>query len=421
MIEKIESIKKFNFWETRPQTGYKRSVYLKRLQKSRDSNLVKVLVGQRRVGKSFVLRQVIDSLIDTGVDAKRTLYINKEYTEYDFIRNYEDLIELVNVFTEKLPENELFYLFVDEIQNIQNWEKAINSLSQDFTRRISIFITGSNAQLLSGELATYLSGRYIKFLILPFSFSEYAGITKKETNKATYLEFLQSGGLPELFHLPDDESKRQYLSAIYDTVILRDVLQRHHLRDVSLLKDIFAFIVNNISNPFSVNSIFDFLKQQRKTNYETIAQYIGFLEDAYIIHRCERYNIKGKEILKGTVKFYLNDLSFKNYLYPGFKHGWGYLLENLIFLELLNHEYEVYVGHLKNKEIDFIAKKNQRQLYVQAAYQLESSDTREREYNALLSIADNYEKIIVSTDDIPQPIHEGVKNISAWDFEGVLA
>ncbi len=414
MVDKIDRIARFNFWDGPLKIGYRRAVYLDRLKKYQSSNLVKVLVGQRRVGKSYILRQVIHDLIASGVSPNATLYVNMEYAEYDFIRDADDLIALVNAFFtgDEIP----YYLFVDEIQNIPVWEKAINSLAQDFTRQIFIYITGSNAQLLSSELATYLSGRYIKMLVLPFAFAEYAGMVGRNRDKSTFLTYLGSGGLPELFNLQDDEAKRQYLSAIYDTVILRDIVQRHQIRDIDLLKDIVAFLANNISNLVSIPNLVNYFNsQKRKTNYETVAQYLIYLEQAYIIHRCERYNIKGKDILSGNVKFYLNDLSFKNYLYRGFEHGMGYLLENAVYLQLLHMEYDVYVGQLRDGEIDFVAMRGDRRIYVQSAWSLLAEQTTEREYKPLLSLRDNHRKIVVSTDDIALPDNDGIAHRLVWE------
>lgn len=415
MIDQLDRISRFNFWNQSLKTGYRRSEYLNRLKKYRDSNLIKVLIGQRRVGKSYILRQVIADLISEGIPARSTLYLNMEYSEYGFIHEAGDLMTLVHDFFKDTTGPA--YLFVDEIQNIVSWEKAINSIAQDFTRQIFVYITGSNAKLLSGELATFLSGRYIKFLILPFSFSEYADMSCEKRDKTCFLTYLNSGGLPELFNLKEEESRRQYLSAIYDTVILRDIVQRYRIRDVALLKDIFAFLAGNISNMLSINNLINYFKgQKRKTNYETVAQYLTYLEDAYILHRCERYNIKGKEILSGTAKYYLNDLSFKNYLFRGFEHGFGYMLENQIYLQLLYHQYEIYTGHMRNGEIDFVALKNDRRLYVQCTWtMLDNENTAEREYKPLLSIRDNFRKLVVSVDDVPLPNNKGVEHRLVWD------
>jgi uncharacterized protein len=415
MTENIAKIARFNFWDGPLETGFRRKTYLKRLQKYNASSLVRVLVGQRRVGKSYVLRQVIGDLVQSGVDPRNTLYINKEYLEYDFISKADDLVYFVRQLIETAPQKNEFHLFIDEVQVIQEWEKAINALSQDFTYKVNIYLTGSNARLLSGELATFLSGRYVKFLILPFSYMEYAEMTLQQRSRRVFLEYMQSGGMPELFRLPDQESKRNYMLAIYDTILLRDVVQRHQIRDIKLLQDTFAFLVNNVGNLFSINNLVTYFeKQQRKTSYETISLYLSHLEDAYLIHRCDRFDIKGKEILKGDAKYYLNDLSFKNYLFPGVFHGWGYLMENLVFLELLNAGHEVFVGKLRDREVDFVVKRGDQRLYLQSAFQLDETTTREREYASLNAIADQYEKGVVSADEIAIPAMNGIWNRLVW-------
>jgi len=421
MIENIAKIARFNFWDQKPEIGLKRSHYLSKIKKFQDSRLIHVLVGQRRVGKSYILRQIISDLIDSGVHPKQTLYINKEFSEFDFIQNEADLSSLVRSFLDQMTEKQTAYLFVDEVQNIISWEKAINSFSQDFTQDIRIYITGSNAELLSGELATHLSGRYVSFLITPFSFNEYLVIKQLPKTKNSFLSYLQTGGLPELYRLPDEESKRHYVSAVYDTVILRDIVQRHQIRDVRLLKDIFAFVVNNVGNLISINSLVSYFKhQQRKANYETIAQYLGYLEDVYIIYRCERFQIKGKEILSGTVKYYLNDLSFKNYMFQGFHLGWGYMMENLVYIELISRGYDVYVGQLRGKEIDFVAQKGDKTIYIQVAYQISEEETKNRELAPLLAVDDNYEKIVITADDLALPNFEGIQHTLYWEKWGGL-
>lgn len=421
MIEKIPSIERFNFWKNRPDVGVARPRYLALVQKFHDSRLIHVLVGQRRVGKSYILRQIIQSLIDgeQGVLPEQTLYINKEFSEFDFIKNHADLSEFVQAYMNQLADKQTLYLFIDEVQGIESWEKAVNAFSQDFTKNIRIYITGSNAKLLSGELATHLSGRYVSFLITPFSYDEYVSATQQPNGKQRFLQYLQTGGLPELFRLPDEESKRYYVSAVYDTVILRDIVQRYHIRDVRLLKDIFAFLVNNVGNLLSVNSLVDYFKhQKRKTNYETVAQYLGYLEDAYIIFRCERFQIKGKEILSGQVKYYLNDLSFKNYMYSGFHLGWGHMMENLVYLELITRGYKVYVGQMRGKEVDFVAQKGNETRYLQVAYQISSEETRNREYAPLFTIRDHFEKWVISADDVTLPPLEGIRHALYWEQWG---
>jgi predicted AAA+ superfamily ATPase len=328
---------------------------------------------------------------------------------------------LFKLYKERLKPVGRIYLFLDEIQNIEGWEKLANSYSQDYTAEYELYISGSNSKLLSGELATLLSGRYVSFEILPLSYREFLGISAQTQGKDSYLNYLQTGGLPELFQLNQEDVKRNYVSALKDTVLLRDIIQRHTIKDVQLLEDVFVFLVNNASNLISIKNIVNFLKSNnRKTSYETVSAYIGYIEDAFLIHKVERYNIKGKETVGGVAKYYINDLSFYNYLYRGFGYGIGYLLENLLYLELRKANYQVYVGNIKGREVDFVATKGERIIYVQCAYLLYDKQTIEREYASLEAIDDNYEKVVVSMDDVSMPSKEGVKHLQAWNFAEFL-
>lgn len=422
MPENIVVLKKYNFWDNKyPESGLVRDNYLNKISDFIGNNLIKVLVGQRRVGKSYILRQIIIKLINGGVKPKNIFYINKEYTDFDFITNYTDLENLITVYKQELKPKGKIYIFIDEVQNISGWEHLVNSYSQNYSDAYELFISGSNSQLLSGELASLLSGRYIQFQILPFSYLEFLSIKKLGNTKTGFLQYLQTGGLPELFHLPNDETKRHYLSSIKDTVLLRDIIQRYNIKDARLLQDIFSFLVNNASSLISISSIVKyFADKNRKTNYETLANYIEYLKNTFLIHQVDRYSIKGKEIISGTNKYYINDLSFKNYLYSGFEYGYGYMLENIIFLQLINSGYNVYVGYLRNKEIDFVAVKNNRTIYFQVAYMLTDKATIEREYSELETIPDNYEKFVVSVDDIQLPNRNGIQHVLAWHISEIL-
>lgn len=232
---------------------------------------------------------------------------------------------------------------------------------------------------------------------------------------------MASGGLPELFALPEPELKRNYISAVKDTVLLRDIIQRYTIRDAKLLEDIFVYLVNNASNLLSIANITNFLKSSgRKTSYDTVAAYIGYIEDTYLVHRVEKYNIKGKETIAGNCKYYINDLSFHNYLYQGFGYGAGYLLENLVYIELLRNGFDAYVGSIKGKEVDFIAIKGDRTIYIQATLMLIDKQTIEREYSALEEIDDNYEKYVVSLDANQLFSREGIRHIQAWNLTEIL-
>ena len=276
--------------------------------------------------------------------------------------------------------------------------------------------------MLSGELVTLLSGRYVNFEILPFGYEEYVGIKKVEKSRSTYLDYLQSGGLPELYALPEAEMKQRYLASVKDTVLLRDVIQRHVIKEPKLLEDLFIYVLNTFSNLMSINNITKYFKGKgRKVSYDTIANYLSYIEDCFLIHKVDRYNIKGKDTIAGNVKYYCNDLSFKNYLFSGFAHGVGYMLENLIYLELRRSGYKVYVGTLYDKEVDFVAQKADRTIYVQCTYMLENDNTIEREYASLNAIPDHHEKILVSLDDFSFPSRNGIRHLQAWNFSDYLA
>lgn len=422
MDERIALLRKYNLWDGKSiDLGYRRNRYADKISEYIGSRLIKVLVGQRRAGKSYILRQIAQQLIDDGISPKNILLINREFTDFDFIRTHKDLDETIKLYKKELKPSGKVYIFIDEIQIIERWEKVVNSYSQDYVDSYELFISGSNSKMLSGELATLLSGRYISFEIFPFSYQEYLGIEKKEKGQKSYLEYMNSGGLPELFMLPSSELKRNYISAIKDTVLLRDVIQRHNIRDAKLLEDIFVFLVNNASNLISISNIVNYFKSLgRKVGYDAISSYIGYIEDTFLAHRCDRYDIRGKDTLAGNAKYYINDLSYKNYLYPGYGYGFGYLVENLIYLQLRREGYDIYVGVMREKEVDFVAQKGDRTIYLQSTYMLTEEATIEREYSALEAIDDNYEKIIVSLDEITMPSRRGIEHIQAWKLTDII-
>lgn len=418
MDERIESISKYNLWNGNIiDGGYARKSYTDKISQYIGNRLIKVLIGQRRTGKSYIMRQIANNLVSEGVSCNNILFINKELSAFDFVENYVDFENLVKLFIQELNPNGKIYLFVDEIQEIYNWEKAVNSLSQDYTIDCEIFITGSNSHMLSSELSTLLSGRYVEFQIHSLSFKEYVTIKNLHCDKQGYLKYMNDGGFPELLHFSSEEAKRNYISGLKNTILLKDIIQRYSIKDVRLLEDVFVYLVNNASNLLSIPNIVNYLKSKgRKTSYETVANYIGYIENVFLTHKVERFNVKGKEILAGTHKYYTNDVAFKNYLYNGFGYGIGYLLENLIYLDLLRSGYDVYIGKFNDKEVDFVAIKNDRTIYVQSTYILVDEDTIKREYSPLQLIKDNYEKIVVSLDDIQLPSIEGIKHIQAWNF-----
>jgi len=422
MVEIIDSIRKYNFWDNNPiDLGYTRTFYTNKIGQYLGNKLVKVLVGQRRAGKSYILRQIASGLLSAGIKNENILYINKEYIELTSLHNAVELEQLYKAYKEVLNPTGKVYIFIDEIQYIEEWERFVNSHSQDFAEPCEVFISGSNSKLLSGELATLLSGRYIEFEVLPYSYTEYCEVTRQKKGSKSYKKFLQSGALPELFNLNDDEMKQNYISSIKDTVILRDIVSRYNIKDVRLLDDLFIYLVNTASNLISITNIINyFASRKRKTNYETLSSYIGYLENSFLVHRAERYNIKGKDIISGNSKYYINDLSYRNYLYTGYDYGIGYLLENAVYLSLRRAGYQVYVGTIKDTEVDFVAIKGDKKLYLQVSLSLNEEHTRDREYRSLKLIEDNYDKYVVSMDDYKIPSNEGIEHISAWDLDDFL-
>ncbi len=422
MDENIAKLAKYNFWNNNKiATGFPRSSYTEKIKYYLNTKLVKVLVGQRRVGKSYILRQIAKQLINEGIAPENIFLINKEFTDYDFITTYLELDDIVKKYKKELQPQGKVYLFIDEIQMIDGWERFVNSYSQNYSEDYEIFITGSNSQMLSGELATLLSGRYVKFEIFPYSYSEYLKITKKQKSKQSYIEYMEHGGMPELFFLPNDEAKTNYISALKDTILLRDIIQRYNIKDAKLLEDVFVFLINNASNLISITNIVNYFEsKKRKTTYDTLSNYIEYLEQAFLIHRADRYNIKGKDIISGICKYYVNDLSFRKYLYSGFEYGLGNRLENLVYLELKRKGYKVYVGTMRDKEVDFVAMKDDKVIYLQCCYLLTDENVINREYKPLEAIKDNYDKYVVSLDYIKYPSKEGIEHMQAWQLQEII-
>ena len=422
MNDKIELLRKYNLWGPDAFSwGYERNMYSEKIADATGNRLIKVLVGQRRSGKSYILRQVARKLIENGVKPKNTLFINREFTGYDFLKNYQDLDELIKAYKKAVKPVGKVYIFIDEIQMIEGWERVVNSYSQDFTAEYELFISGSNSGMLSGELATLLSGRYVSFEILPLGYSEYLGMTQQEAGRQSYVEYMNGGGLPELLMLQSLELRRNYASSVKDTVLLRDIIQRHNVRDSKLLEDIFVFLVNNASNLISISGMVKYFKGLgRKTSYDVVAAYIGYIEDTFLVHRCDRYDIKGKDTLSGNAKFYINDLAYKNFLYPGYGYGFGYAVENLVYLELRRAGFDIYVGSIRNKEVDFVAKKADRVVYLQSTYMLADETTIEREYSSLEAIDDSFEKLVVSLDDVILPVRGGIRHVRAWELAPLI-
>lgn len=393
--------------------------YLQQLKPFIDTPLIKVITGIRRSGKSTVMKLLHAELISQGVDEQNIIHINFESFAFSEYKTAEKLYALVK---EKIQTTQKYYLLLDEIQEVADWEKAVNAFMVDFN--LDLYITGSNSHLLSSELSTYLAGRYIEIPIFTLSYKEFldfkAGYSQEniENSTALFNEYLQKGGFP-MVHTADypQEVAYQIVQDIYASVILRDTVQRHKIRDVELLERIVKYAFDNIGNTFSGKNVADYFKsQQRKVDLNTVYNYLKALESAFILHRVERFDVKGKEILKTQEKFYLGDVSLL-YATMGFRTSLiAGILENLVYLELKRRGYQVYIGKLGTKEIDFVAQKQNDKLYIQVAYKLESKQTVEREFSPLQAIADNHPKYVITMDDFWQENIDGIVHQHIGDF-----
>lgn len=419
MDDVVNILRKYNFWDNQPvKVGFVRFDYLNKLSSFIGNSLIKVITGQRRTGKSYLMRQLISHLHNSGVNPLNILYINKEMADFDFIRNHTDLHNIIKLYLGNIKPIGKVFLFFDEIQLVDNWEKVINSYSQDYSSEYEVFISGSNSKLLSGELASLITGRYVSFQVYPYSYLEYCNVSGKILEKSTFIEYLTGGALPGLFNLPDIETRKNYMQALKDTILLKDIVLRNQIKDASLLETLFAFLVQNISNPVSIQNIVNyFLNLKITTNYNTVSSYIEYIKQTYLMHEVFRYDMKGKKIIGGTRKYYINDLSFRNILFSGFEPGLGYLLENAVFLEFKRNGYDIYTGSERTREIDFVVKKGGTTKYVQVTYMLNDEKVIEREFGNLESIKDNFEKMVISLDDVSFGNRKGIMHYPAWDME----
>lgn len=422
MEEYLDIIAHYNLWYgNQLPAGFIRDTYTGRLMKYTGNRLVKVLTGQRRVGKSYIMRQVATELIKNGVRPENTLFINCELSVFGFIRNADDLGRLVSAYRERFNPEGRLYIFIDEVQEIDEWERAVNSMSQDYTVEAELFISGSNSRLLSGELASLLSGRYVEFLIAPLSFDEYCGVHSLGRERGAFLRYLKEGGLPELINLPDEEVKQRYVAGLRDSIMLKDIVKRYSIKDVGLLESLFAYLVNNASNMISITGIVNFIKSRgNKSTYDTVAAYIMYLQEAFLIHKSERYNISGKELLAGNFKLYINDQAYHNYLFSSVRYGLGYVLENVVYMEFVRKGYVVNTGVVKGHEVDFIARKDGRTIYAQVAYTVHDEETAQREYESLDCVKGEGEKFLITMDDDLLPMRNGVCHLQAWELGGVI-
>ncbi len=391
-----------------------REQYLKKIRPFYDSELIKVLIGIRRSGKSVILKQIIAEILESGVRESHIIYVNFEDLENSFIKNEMDLHVFIK---KKMKGKKKYYLFFDEIQNVENFEKAINSFR--VSMNCSLFITGSNGKLLSGELATHLSGRYVSFRIMPFNFCEMCeirGITKASVSEDDFMNYLQYGGMPQRFLMHTEEETKVYLKDLYHSIVLRDIMQRSNIKDVDLLNRIMEYMVLNTSQIFSAKSISQFFESaNRKVSTETLYQYLEHITASLIIKKAIRYDIRGKKILTRSDKYYLTDMGFAKINNTGFKTEIGALIENVVFNELVTRGFDVYVGKTSKGEIDFVVMKGEERSYYQVAYMLADEQVVRREFGAFEAVSDHYPKYVLSLDKFDFS-REGIQHINLIDF-----
>ena len=392
-----------------------RDIYLNKLIQFKDKPLIKVITGIRRCGKSTLLDLFEEYLLNTGIKKENIIHMNFEDLTYDEIKDYKDLNKYIK---EKILDNDKKYIILDEIQQVSNWEKAINSFL--VTLNCDIYITGSNAYLLSSEISTLLSGRYVEIKMLPLSFKEYLDFNDyntKENLEEHFNDYLLYGGLPIVSYVHDKSAIRNILSGVFNTVIIKDVAKRNSIRDITLLENLIRYIAQNIGSPISSRNISNYLNSAgRKTSTETIDNYLKMLENAFVIYKANRFDIKGKMYLKTLEKYYIVDTGIRNELLS-FKDGdYGHMLENLVYLELLRRGYDVSVGKIDNLEIDFVAQNYDEKIYYQVSASILDENTKKRELNPFDHIPDHYEKVILTMDRTPIKDFNGIKNINIIDF-----
>lgn len=378
-----------------------REIYMKRIRPFINTELIKVFTGIRRSGKSVMLELVKNELKKSGVSDKNFLCINFEQFSNSELLDAKILHKRIVEF-QKSADGKI-YLFFDEIQEVDGWEKCINSCRVDFD--CDIYITGSNAKLLSGELATYLAGRYVEFVIYPFSFAEFLEMNRQKNSQidksACFTAFLKTGGMPFLANfLGDDSAKNQYLMDIYNSVVLKDVVKRNNIRDVDTLERIIAYAFSNIGHIFSATSLSKYFKsEKRNISHDTILNYLKFCTDAFLIYKISRYDLEGKKVLTVNEKYYCADHGLREAVFGKNTQNIDQILENIVCLELLRRNFKVFVGKKNESEIDFIAERNGVKIYVQVAYLLASEETVRREFSVYDSIKDNFPKYVVSMDE----------------------
>jgi len=397
----------------------KRELYIEKIKPFIDKDIIKVLTGIRRSGKSVMLKLIMEELKQNKIDEKQFIninfenLINRELTTADKLHEY--ILKKASEIKKKC------YIFLDEIQEVKDWEKCINSLRVNEEYDFDIYITGSNAKLLSGELSTYLAGRYVEFVIYPFSFKEFLETSKSiqqdVSTRETFQKYVKFGGMPFLYNLAfEEEASLQYLKDIYSSIILKDITQKNKIRDTDLLERVISYLIMNVGNNFSATSISKFFKSEnRKVSVETILNYIKAAEESFLIYKVSRDDLIGKKVLNVNEKYYIADHGMREAILGSNQRDINQIFENIIYLELLRKGYNVRVGKVDNLEVDFVCTKGNEKIYVQVAYLLASAETIEREFTSLEKIDDNYPKYIISMDEFDMS-RNGIIHINIIDF-----
>lgn len=376
--------------------------------------MIKIVTGVRRCGKSVLLKMYQDYLKNNGVKESQIVTINFEDLDYEELTNYK---KLDNYLKEKLIPNKMTYIFLDEIQNVDQFPKVLDSFY--IKDNVDIYVTGSNAHMLSSEIATMISGRYIQIEMLPLSFKEYMESTGNMNDRGIkYTEYLQNSSFPYALQLKNQPDEiRDYLEGIYNTIVVKDIVHRKNITDTMMLKNILKFVFDNIGNPLSSKKISDTMTSLgRKINSRTVEKYLEAFSESYIIYPAKRYNIKGKEYLKSLEKYYIVDIGMRYMLLGSKMMDTGHILENVVYLELLRRGYDVYVGKIDNYEVNFVAQNHKGTIYYQVALIVRDEKTLQRELRPLQAIRDHYPKVILTMDEDPEIQYDGIRRINARDW-----
>lgn len=390
-----------------------RKEYLERLRNLKHKKLIKIITGIRRCGKSTVMEMFRDELLENGVDENQIIFLNFEDYDNKHLRNPDELYSYIK---ERLTKK-MNYIFLDEIQCVENFPEIVDSLY--IKDNVDIYITGSNSSLLSSEIATLISGRYVEIKMLPLSFTEFVQATEQENQLSqAYRQYVETSSFPyviELLQTPDEINS--YLEGIYNTILVKDIIDRKKIADTLVLKSVSQFLFDNIGLELSSKRIADTLTSNgRKSDPKTIEKYITSLEESYIVYKASRYNIKGKEYLKSLEKYYVSDIGLRNFMLGKKAMDVGHILENIVYLELIRRGYEVYVGKVDDMEIDFVAQNTQGNTYIQVSASVRDENTLARELKPLKAVRDNYPKILLTLDDDPDGDYDGIIRKNALDW-----